>query len=126
MIAVGLTPSRDGYSRIPGTNGTGLFVIAATNIGASSSLTAKVTLSNLTMPLTATVCQTDSDTGQCLAPASASVTTTINSNQKTTWTAFLQATGAIARDPAINRVFFEFVDSGGIVRGSTSVGVTTQ
>jgi hypothetical protein len=54
------------------------------------------------------------------------VTTTINQSQNTTWTAFLTASGAIAQDPAANRVYFEFVDSGGVVRGSTSVAVTTQ
>ena len=126
MIAVGLTPSNDGYSHTGGMSGTGIFVIAATNIGASGQLTAQVALANSTMPLTATVCQTNSSTGQCVAPPSASVTTTINQNQNTTWTAFLTASGTITQNPASNRVFFEFLDRGGIVRGSTSVAVTTQ
>jgi hypothetical protein len=29
-------------------------------------------------------------------------------------------------DPANNRIVVEFTDSGGVVRGSTSVAVTTQ
>jgi len=32
----------------------------------------------------------------------------------------------VFRYPAANRVFFEFVDQGGIVRGSTSTAITTQ
>lgn len=126
MIAVGLTPSNDGYSRTGGPTGTGLFVIAATNIGDSAPLTARVALSDATMPLTPMLCQTDPNTGQCLAPPAASVTTTIAQNQNTTWSAFLQANGAIAQDAAHHRVYFEFVDAGGVVRGSTSTAVTTQ
>jgi virginiamycin B lyase len=78
MIAVGVTPSNDGYSHTGGTSGTGIYAIAATNIGARGQLTTQVALSNSTMPLTATVCQTNPSTGQCLAPPTSSVTTTIN------------------------------------------------
>jgi hypothetical protein len=126
MIAVGLTPSNDGYSHTGGTTGTGIFAIAATNIGASGQLTAGVLLSNSTMPLTATVCQTNPSTGQCLAPPAPSVTTTINQNQNTTWTVFLTASGTIAQDPANNRVIFGFIDGNGVPRGATSTAVTSQ
>jgi hypothetical protein len=50
------------------------------------------------MPLTAAVCQTNPDSGQCLAPASSTVTTTIANNQNTTWTAFWTASGTIHPD----------------------------
>jgi hypothetical protein len=128
MIAVGLTPSdpQDGYSHTGGPNGTGLFVIASTNIGASATLTARARVSNGSLPLTTLVCQTDPNTGQCLSPPAPTVTATINENQSTTWSSFLQANGTIPQDPAKNRVFFEFVDSGGVVRGSTSTAVTSQ
>jgi hypothetical protein len=36
------------------------------------------------------------------------------------------ASGTVAADPANSRAFFEFVDSNGVVRGSTSTAVTTQ
>jgi virginiamycin B lyase len=126
MIAVGLTPSNDGFAHTGGNSGTGLFVIASDNIGLSASLTARARLSNPSLPITATVCQTDPKTAACLATPSSSVTTNINTNQTSTWAAFLTASGAVNPDPAANRVFFEFVDSGGIVRGSTSTAVTTQ
>jgi virginiamycin B lyase len=126
MIAVGLTPSNDGFAHTGGNSGTGLFVIASDNIGLSASLTARARLSNPSLPITATVCQTNPQTAACLATPSSSVTATINNNQTSTWAAFLTASGAVNPDPAANRVFFEFVDSGGIVRGSTSTAITTQ
>jgi hypothetical protein len=126
VIAVGLTPSNDGFAHTGGKGGTGLFVIASDNIGLSASLTARARLSNPSLPITATVCQTDPHTAACLATPAASVTATINNAQTSTWAAFLTASGAVNPDPAANRVFFEFVDSGGIVRGSTSTAITTQ
>jgi virginiamycin B lyase len=127
MIAVGLTPSKDGYSRIPGPSGTGIFVIAATNIGVGASLTARVRLLTSSTPLTATLCETDpNNSGQCKMTPAPTDTRTINHNENTTWTAFLQANGAIAQDAARFRVMFEFVDANGVIRGSTSTAVTTQ
>jgi virginiamycin B lyase len=126
VIAVGLTPSNDGFAHTGGNGGTGLFVIASDNIGLSASLTARARLSNPSLPITATVCQTNPMTAACLATPSATVTTTINTGQTPTWAVFLSASGTVNADPANNRVFFEFVDSGGIVRGSTSTAVTTQ
>jgi hypothetical protein len=78
------------------------------------------------MPLTAEICQTNPSNGQCMETPAQAVTTTINQNENTTWTAFLQATGAIPEDAARNRVYFQFVDANGVVRGSTSTAVTTQ
>lgn len=130
MIAVGLTPSADGYSRIPGPGGTGIFVIAATNIGISGQLTARARLSDPSIPATTFICQTDSNPGpnlgNCLSTPTTTVTTTINQNESTTWTAFIQANSTIAQDPATKRVFFEFLGAGNVVRGSTSTAITTQ
>jgi hypothetical protein len=125
-IAVGLTPSNDGFARTGGVGGTGLFVIASANIGATGVLTARLRLSDSTMPLQGTVCQTNPQTSQCLAPPAATATATIAQNQNTTWAAFLTATNTIPALPAANRVYFEFIDGNGIVRGSTSTAVTTQ
>ena len=126
MITVGLTPSNDGFARTGGTSGSGLFVIASVNIGVSTSLTARTRITGTNTPLAATICQTDANNGgACLSTPTTTVTTTIANNQITTWGAFLQASGTIAADPAQFRVFFEFVDAGGIVRGSTSTAVTT-
>jgi hypothetical protein len=125
MIAVGVTLPNDGYAHIPGPGGTGLFVIAATNIGVATQLTARVRLYDSAMPLSVNICETNPDSS-CKSTPSPSVTRTINKNENTTWTAFLTANGAIVRDAARFRVAFEFIDSSSIVRGSTSTAVTTQ
>jgi len=39
---------------------------------------------------------------------------------------FLEANGTLTAGPAYNGAFLEFVDSGGVVRGSTSTAVATQ
>jgi hypothetical protein len=126
MISVGVTPSNDGFAHTGGNSGTGFFALATDNIGASASLTARVRLSNPSLPITATICKTNSTTGACLSPAAATATATVNTNDTGTWTAFLLATGAVPPDPANSRAFVEFVDAGGTVRGSTSTAVTTQ
>jgi hypothetical protein len=125
-IAIGLTPSNDGYAHTGGPHGTGLFVISSINIGATATLTAKAVPSNPNMPLTTVVCQTDPNTGTCLHPPAPTASVAIDQNQSTTWSAFLQATGPITPDPTNNRVIFEFVDSQGVVRGATSTAVTPQ
>ena len=57
-------------------------------------------------------------------PAS-STTNTLANNDSATYAVFAQATGAIPFDPANRRIFLR-LSSGGIVRGATSVAVTTQ
>jgi hypothetical protein len=126
MIAVGLTPTNDGFSHTGGVGGTGVFAIASANIGATGQLTVRARLSDPTLPAVATVCQTDPTSGACMAAPAATTNATVAQNQNSTWAAFIKASGTIASDPAANRVFFEFVDQGGVVRGSTSTAVTTQ
>lgn len=125
LIAVGLTPSRDGYVRTGTPTGSGVFVIASINIGIASSVTARPRVTGTDVPLTVTVCQTNPDSS-CKATPTATVTATIGTNESTTWGVFAQASGVIAPDPAKYRIFFEFVDAGGVVRGSTSTAVTTS
>lgn len=126
MIAVGLTPSNDGYSRTNGVGGTGLFVIATSNVGSTATLTARARPLDSSTAANITVCETNPSTGVCKSPPSASVSRSVASNETATWAAFATATSTIAPDAAKNRLLFEFVDAGGVVRGSTSTGLTTQ
>lgn len=125
MIAIGLTPSGGGISRTGGVGGTGFFAIATDNIGASASLTARVRLSDSSIPVTATICKTNPSTGACTTPAGATTTSTVAQNETGTYLASLVATGNVPLDAAKTRAFVEFVDASGIVRGSTSCAVTT-
>jgi hypothetical protein len=74
----------------------------------------------------ATICQTSPSTGVCLATPAASVTTTINANDTPTFAIFVQGSAAVPFQPAANRVFVQFQDAGGAIRGSASVAVRTQ
>jgi hypothetical protein len=49
----------------------------------------------------------------------------VNTQQVVTYAVFAQATGAIPFDPAGKRIFLRLA-SGGVVRGATSVAVTTD
>lgn len=125
MIAVGVTPSNDGFSHTGGPSGTGIFAVATTNIGPATPLTAKPRLSDGSMPITVTMCETNAS-AQCKSPPSATVSRSFGNNEASTFSLFLQASGAVAADPAKFRVFVEFLDGSNIVRGSTSTAITTQ
>jgi len=76
------------------------------------------------VPVTATLCQTDA-LGACFAAPSADLTFNVGVNATPTFGIFVQGQAQIANDAAINRVFVEFVDAGGVIVGSTSVAVKT-
>jgi virginiamycin B lyase len=126
MIAVGVTPSNDGIAHTGGVGGSGFFAIATDNIGTAASLTARVRLSSSSIPVNATICKTNPATGACTTAQGPNVTTSVGNNETDTYLATLQATGTVALDPAKNRAFVEFLDAGGVVRGSTSTAITTQ
>lgn len=126
VISLAGTASNDGILHIPGAAGSSSFVVATANVGASGAITASANTGSATLPLTLTVCQTNPSTSACLAPPSASTTVTINQNTTPTFAIFGQANGAIQFNPASSRVFVQFTDSNGVIRGSTSVAVATQ
>ena len=124
---VALAASGDpGIVDIPGANGAGAFAVATVNVGASGSITASANTGSATLPVTLTLCQTNPQTGACLASPSASVATTINANDTPTFGIFVAGAASVPFSPAINRIFVQFTDSGGTVRGETSVAVRTQ
>lgn len=125
VVALAATAGNTGIVRAPAPNNNGAFAVASVNVGASGSITVSADTGTKVLPLALTVCQTNPGTGACLAPPAASVTTTIAGGATPTFAIFVQASGAVAFDPANNRVFVRFEDAGGVTRGSTSVAVTT-
>ena len=113
IVAVGLTPTNDGFSHTGGSAGTGLFAIATSNVGTGGALTTRVRLSDTTLPIGEL--RSDTTPGGCLAPPSATVTGTVAANANQTFSVFLQANGSVGADPARFRCFLEFVDGGGVV-----------
>jgi len=99
--------------------------VATVNVGASSTITATANTGSATLPLTITLCQTNPQSGQCISAIGPSVTFTDNANDTPTVAVFATANGTVPFDPANNRIFVEFMDPSGIVRGATSVAVTT-
>jgi hypothetical protein len=126
MLALAAAPTSDGIVNIPGTNGTGAFSVATVNLGAAGSITASADTGSAILPVNIALCRTDPATGQCISAIGPSITLQINSNETPTFGIFVQGNGDVPFDPAANRVFVRFEDSGGVTRGSTSVAVRTQ
>lgn len=124
---VALAASGDpGIVDIPGNSGTGDFAVATVNVGAQGTITAAADTGGATLPLTATICETNPQTGACISNIGANVTTVIGANQTPTFAIFVTGSNNVPFDPANNRVFVRFTDASGVVRGATSVAVRTQ
>jgi len=89
-------------------------------------ITASANTGTANLPVTLAVCQTNPVSGACLAPPTPNVTTDIQPNATPTFGIFATGSAAVANSPGVNRVFVTFTDSGGVLRGETSVAVRTQ
>jgi hypothetical protein len=126
IVALAATTTNDGIVNILGTNGIGAFAVATVNVGASGNITASADTGSASLPVNISLCQTDPANGQCVSGIGISVTTIINANATPTFGIFVQGNGTVPFDPAANRIFVRFKDSGDVTRGSTSVAVRTQ
>ncbi len=137
VLSIGATVSNDGIIRIATAGGAGFMSASALNIGVGDDGTpadpanptanaAIMTLSadtgGVTLPLVMGVCALDIN-GACISPPAASVDLSV-ANQAATMAVFVTATGTIALDAAINRVFLRLTDSAGITRSVTSAAIT--
>ena len=127
LIASPLTcPSDDGLSltlNIPGPNGIAVFAFAITNIGGKVSF----------YVFGAKNCQTNSQTGECLAPPAPSTPVTLATGESATFSVFIFGNGQeIPFDPANNRVRVVFLSPlpiphvNNFYYGETSVAVRTH
>jgi YVTN family beta-propeller protein len=124
---VALAASGDpGYVDIPGATGTGVFAVATVNLGIDATITAAANTGTANLPVTLTICQTDPASGACLAAPAPTATTDIQPNATPTFGIFVTGSAAVANLPGVNRVFVTLTDSGGTLRGETSVAVRTQ
>jgi hypothetical protein len=124
---IALAASNDaGYVDLPGTTGTGVFAVATTNLGIAASITASANTGTANLPVRVSLCQTNPTTGACLATLASAVTTTIATNATPTFGIFVTGSGTVADSPGANRVFVQFTDSSGVLRGETSVAMRTQ
>jgi hypothetical protein len=126
IVALAATSSQDGIVNVPGATGSGAFAVAAVNLGTAGSLVVSADTGAAILPVRTFVCETSPATGACLAPPAPTVTTQINAGATPTFAVFVAGTGAVPFNPATNRVFIRFKESGGATRGTTSVAVRTQ
>jgi hypothetical protein len=129
VIALAATVRNDGIVHVPGATGTGFFTLATANVGAAGSLSVSANTGSAVLPLTTLLCETNPADGTCTnpgAPTTGAVTSTIGAGATPTYAIFVQGSDVITLDPAGKRVFVEFRDAGGVIRGSTSVAVQTD
>ncbi len=130
IIALAATSTGNGIvSTGVGIGGNGAaFAVATTNAGIAAPITVSADTGSGILPITISLCQTDPQTAQCLAPPAASVTLPAFAAGATpTFSIFLSsAIGFIPLDPAHSRVFVRFKDSAGTLHGSTSVAVVAE
>ncbi len=124
LIALAATLNNDGYVDVPGATGTGVFSVASTNIGIDGQVSVHAKTGAAALPVTLSLCQTDS-LGNCLAAPASQVDLSVNNGGTPTFGVFVTGNGNIADDPARNRIFLEFTDTSGTLVGSTSVAVRT-
>ena len=126
IIALSATTTHDGIVDLSGPDGANGFAIATANVGASATVTASATIGAADLPVAISLCQTESSTGACMTAPATSVTAMITANATPTFSVFVQGSGTVPFQPAANRIFVQFEDAGGAIRGSTSVAVRTQ
>jgi hypothetical protein len=127
VIAIAATATGNAIVEVPqSTGGTGAFAIATANVGSTDTITVGIDTGSATLPLTATICQTNPASGACLAAPASTVTLTDTAGTTPTFSVFVNASAPIALDAANSRLFVRFKDANGVSHGATSVAVETN
>lgn len=124
IIALAATAANTGVLDID--NSTGAFSLATVNLGTADTITVSADTGDIDLPVALSLCETNPATGACLASPSEALQVEVAAGAMPTFSVFSNATDRIVNDPAINRVFIRFLDSNGIVRGGTSVGIENE
>src|SRR5262245_8847834 len=126
IVAVAGTVDHDGIVTIPGPSGTGVFVVATANLGASGTVTVSAHTGHATLPVTILLCETDPRTGQCASALGPGGTTEADAKPTQSLGMCVMANGTVPFEPATSRIFVHFKEPGTVTRGSTSVAVRTR
>lgn len=122
IIALAATPTDNGIVAIPQA-GTAAFAVASANVGVAGPIVVSVDTGAATLPLAATLCQTNPATAQCVSPPGATTSLNIAAGATSTFSIFLKSGGSIPFAPGASRVFVRFKDANGLTHGSASVAV---
>ena len=123
VVALSATTQNTGV--LSHESSAGAFALATINLGAADDVTVAADTGATALPVTLSICETNPD-GNCQSSPASTVSTSIAAGGTPTFSVFSSASGAIANDPAVNRVFVRFTDSNSIVRGGTSVAIENQ
>ena len=94
---------------------------------ADPAITVSTSATPATLPVEIDLCETNSNTGQCLAPPAKSVKlSSLPSGANRSFSVFVTAKSSIADDPSANRISVLFKNSHGSIEASGSVAVTTK
>jgi len=126
IVALAAAPGNDGILRISGNSGSAAFAIATLNVGSGTTVVVSANTGPTALPLTLSVCQTVPFSGACQNLPAATVAAVSAANATPTFAVFAIASDAIPLQPAANRIFVQFTDPSGQIRGLTSVAVQTQ
>jgi hypothetical protein len=125
IVALAGTINANGIVDISGPAGNGVFTVATVNLGAGGPITVRPDTGATSPAPFAFVCQTNPATSECLSAPTPTVQAVIGTNQTPTFAVFVAGNGAIAFNPAVNRIAVLFVDATGVTRGATGVAVRT-
>ncbi len=123
LVAVAATPDGDGVVKVPGNTGTGVFSVAAVNIGQGGALSARVDDAQTGLPLQAFICKTNAQ-GACENNPATQVDFNLATNEVALFSVFIVGQGDIPFDAANHRLFLR-LEQQGVQRGATSVAVRT-
>jgi len=127
LIAIAITPSGDGILRIADENSAAAFATAVSNVGAAGTLTIRPQGVGTATTLRLRICETDTGTGACLAPATETISRAFGANETASFAVFGRAQGqAVVFAPATSRIRVVAEDATSVIRGLTSVAVRTD
>lgn len=122
IVAIALTSSGDGIAQLPKETGLGFLSLATVNVGAQATLNVQAR-APAGVQGALLVCETNPQTGACLSAPVTSVDLDIAEAGTPTFAVFASSELSLPLDPANRRLFIEFRDEGGAIRGSTSVAM---
>jgi len=124
VVALVATLDNDGILKLPADGAASAFSVASINLGSADAYSVRPVVTGAALDAVS-ICQTNPVSGACLATPTEAVAVTINTGQTPTFGVFVANQSRVTFAPAVNRLFVQFEDNTGAVRGRTSVAIVT-
>ena len=125
IVALAQTTSGLGIVDLVDEAQAGAFSVATVNVGAGADLLVAANTGVAGLPVVMSLCQT-APSGACINPTTAQpgpIAVPVGAGETQTFSVFVSGLDDVPFDPARNRIFVAFSDTGGLLRGQTSVAV---